>query len=76
MFYGIEAMTECSYCFRNAELLRKYTSLGLKEIAALFNNISYAAVTMIHKRVEKKRQEDRKFNAAICEIEETLNVKT
>jgi len=57
-------------------LIRKYTSLGLKEIAALFNNISYVAVTMIHKRVEKKRQEDRKFNAAICEIEETLNVKT
>jgi len=57
-------------------LIRKHTFLSLKDIAALFNNIGYAGVTMIYKRVEQKRKKDRRFNLLVSRVEKVLNVKT
>jgi hypothetical protein len=57
-------------------LIRKHTPLSLKEIAALFDNISDAGVSVLYNRVGKKRNIDRGLNKKITEVEKLLKVET
>jgi len=53
-------------------LIRKHTSLSLKDTASMFNNISDAAVSAIYHRVDKDRVKDKALNRQIIEIERNL----
>jgi putative transposase len=57
-------------------LIRKHTSLSLKEIAALFDKISDAGVSALYNRVGKKRLADKRLNGEIKEIEKMLKIET
>lgn len=57
-------------------LIRKHTSLSLKEIAVLFDKISDAGVSALYNRVGKKRIVDKRLNGRIKEIEKTLKIET
>jgi chromosomal replication initiation ATPase DnaA len=57
-------------------LIRKHTSLTLKQIAASFRNISDAGVSVLYNRLDRKRMEDRKLNNIITEVEKLLKVET
>jgi REP element-mobilizing transposase RayT len=61
--------------------LKRYTPLKLREIAGSIQNLksplSYSAVSQIYRRVEKERQENKKLQKLIGQIEsEMSNVKT
>jgi len=57
-------------------LIRKHTSLSLKEIAALFGKISDAGVSALYNRVGKKRIANKRLNGRIKEIEKMLKIET
>lgn len=57
-------------------LIRKHTSLSLKEIAALFDNISDAGVSVLYNRLGRGRIIDKGLNKKIVEIEKMLKVET
>lgn len=56
-------------------LLRKYTQKTLREIAGNYNDMSYSGVSVLCKRVEEKRQRDKRFDKIIRDIEKMSNVK-
>jgi REP element-mobilizing transposase RayT len=56
--------------------IRKHTSLTLKEIAALFDNISDAGVSALYNREDRRRSKDKGLNKKIIEIEKMLKIET
>ena len=58
-------------------LIRKYSGLSLREISAMYKDISDAGISILYNRVEKKRREDNKFNNKVSKVEnKVLNVET
>jgi len=54
-------------------LARKKTDLSLNEIAAVFGNRHYTAVSVAFRRVEARRQRDRGFDRELDKIERQLS---
>ena len=57
-------------------LIRRYTALSLNEIAGLFHNISDAGVSVLCRRIDNQRTEEKKLDSAIIEMEKLLKVET
>jgi REP element-mobilizing transposase RayT len=57
-------------------LMRKYTQRSLKEIARSFKGIGDTGISILCKRVEKKRKKDKKLDKIISRIEKVWNVET
>ncbi len=79
-FYGVPAdrITRLEHpLHRGAQvamyLARKKTDLSLNEIAAIFGNRHYTAVSAAFRRVEAKRERDRGFDRELGKIERGLS---
>jgi hypothetical protein len=54
-------------------LARKKTDLSLNEIGSLFGGRHYTAVSVAFRRVETKRQQDRRFDRELSKIERKVS---
>jgi putative transposase len=57
-------------------ILRKYTQMTLKEIAAYYDGVGKTGISIMCKRLEDERQQDKNLDRLISRIEKACNVET